>query len=375
MKNMKKILINCSNLHVGGGVAVATSFIDCLSVIQHDDIDISLLLSSEVDQNLSALGVDPSLFTQYIVKDFFGLNALWKGLDNYFRDIDLVFTVFGPAYYLFPRAYHIVGFAQPYIVYPSNPISKNLSIPKKLIMRVKYKIQEWFYSRANSLVVELEHVERALRHKRLFMKKTIHIVYSSVHSVFNEPDKWGFLEIPFFPGSIKLGIISRNYPHKNLEILPDVKKRLQREYGLNVEFFVTLRDEEWMNCSLIFRKEIVNVGGLDLNQCPTFYSFMDGVIFPSFLECFSAVPIEAMMSKKPLFASDLPFIRDVCSCYCNYFKPSDSVDIARSISEYFYETEDQKAMFIDNAYNFVQEYPCPEKRASKYLSIIRASIC
>ena len=48
-----KILINCSNLHVGGAVAVASSFIDCLSRFEDVRADISLLISSLVLKNLN----------------------------------------------------------------------------------------------------------------------------------------------------------------------------------------------------------------------------------------------------------------------------------------------------------------------------------
>lgn len=370
----KKILINCSNLHVGGGVAVATSFLDCLSTMEYVDIDISLLVSSEVDNNLRELKTDLKLFEDYMIKDFFGISALWKGLDNYFNGMDLVFTVFGPAYYLSSRTNHIFGFAQPLIIYPSNPISKQLNMVNQLKLRVKYKIQEWFYSRANSLIVELEHVEKQLKRLPQFKDMPIHVVYSSVHSIYNQPDKWVSLTLPNSSSNIKLGIISRNYPHKNLKILPKVKEYLQDNCGLCIDFFVTFRDEEWKSCSSEFKKSIINVGGLSLSQCPTFYSLMDGVIFPSLLECFSAVPIEAMMSKKPLFASDLPFIRDVCGNHCNYFDPLDAADISKAICSYFFSSKDQRMKFVDDSYDFVEKYTDPKKRASEYMSNIRDAL-
>lgn len=370
----RRVLINCSNLHVGGGVAVATSFIDCLSKLKYEGIDIHLLLSSEVSRNLKELGTDTSIFFRCVVRDYFGVTALWQGLSCHFRDVDLVFTVFGPAYYLFSKAYHLFGFAQPNIIYPDNPISARLKLFGRIKFRIKYRIQQYFFSRADAIIVELEHVKRGLERISQFANLPIHVVHSSVHSIYREPEKWVALDLPLSKSNIKLGVISRNYPHKNLKVLSEVKKCLLLNFKLSVDFYVTFQPDEWSSCDEVFKREIINVGGLSLSQCPTFYSLMDGVVFPSLLECFSAVPIESMMVKKPLFASDLSFIHDVCGDCCKYFNPLDANDIARLISEYFMQSESQQNDWVNAAYTHVQKYPGPVDRAEKYMTIIDDSL-
>ncbi|MBI4807412.1 MAG: glycosyltransferase family 4 protein [Nitrosomonadales bacterium] len=366
-----QVLINCSNLHVGGGVAVATSFIDCLAELKYEDTDIHLLLSSDVSRNLKMLGTDTNRFASCQVRDFFGIKALWQGLSSHFRGMDLVFTVFGPAYFLFSKSYHLVGFAQPLIIYPDNPITARLNFFNHMVFRIKYRIQQYFFTRADAIIVELEHVKTGLEKIDWFAHKPISVVHSAVHTVFKEPDKWLPLVLPKSQASLKLGIISRNYPHKNLQILGEVKRHLLEDYKLAVDFYVTFQPDEWASCDASFRGNIINVGGLNLSQCPTFYSLMDGVIFPSLLECFSAVPIEAMMVKKPLFASDLPFIRDVCDDHCNYFDPLDAKDIARVIFDFFKQPESERAGWVGGAYEHVQKYHGPVDRAEKYMAIIK----
>ena len=365
-----KILINCSNLHVGGGVAVATSFIDSLSRLPPFKVDVFLLLSSEVNHNLHLLGTNLQRFNSCVVKDFFGLGALIGFRKSFSQKFDLVFTVFGPAYALFSSGYQLVGFAQPNIIYPRNPISKRLNYFSYLSQRVKYKLQEYFFSAADSIIVELEHVELGLRKLKSFERTPIHLVNSSVHSIYSEPHKWTPITLPPTNALLKLGIISRNYAHKNIAILSDVRRQLRLNHGLNVDFYVTFRPDEWSACKQEFKDQVINVGGLALSQCPSFYSAMDGVIFPSLLECFSAVPIEAMMAKKPLFASDLPFIHDVCAEYCNYFDPFDADSIAKSISNYFNQTAKMQKETILAAHEHVKKYPGSDARAQSYMSII-----
>jgi glycosyltransferase involved in cell wall biosynthesis len=369
-----KILINCSNLHAGGGVAVASSFIDCLSHMNFEEFEIHLLLSSPVHRNLNDMRTNTSVFSSCIVTDFFGPAALWKGLDRHFLHIDLVFTVFGPAYFLFPRTLHVFGFAQPNIIYPNNPIAVQSNFLNRILTKVKYKIQEYFFSRANAIIVELEHVETRLKKLPLFKRIPVHVVYSSVHSIYKEHKKWMPITLPKISPNLKLGVISRNYPHKNLAILSEVKVCLCQMYNLKVDFYVTFQSDEWSKCDDYFRLNIVNVGGLSLSQCPSFYSAMDGVIFPSLLECFSAVPIETMMIKKPLFASNLSFIHDICGDHCNYFNPLDASDIARVVHEYFNLPVAQQKDRTNLAYQFVQKYPGPFERSKSYMSIIKETL-
>jgi len=349
---------------------VASSFIDSLSRIPHRGFDIHLLISSEVDANLKALNSEISSFSSCTIKDFDGFSAIWRGLDSYFKGAGIVFTVFGPAYFLRARTRHVFGFAQPLIIYPKNPSSLRMPFWPRTKVRCKYLLQQLFFARADHLIVELEHVERALHQLPLFRRMPIDVVYSSVHTIFHHQAYWGGLDLPQSNADLKLGIISRNYPHKNLSILPLVKANLKQARGLNVDFYVTFSDTEWRECPSDFKSCIINVGGLRLDQCPSFYSAMDGVIFPSLLECFSAVPIESMTLKRPLFASDLPFIRDVCADFCNYFDPLDASSIAESIVGFFQKPVVQQQQHLEAAYQHVQRFPDATARAQSYLDVI-----
>lgn len=369
-----RILINASNLHVGGAVAVATSVIEHLSRMSELDADVSLLVSSSVHANLLALKTDLRRFVRCEVADFFGIEAIWHGLDKHFADQDVVFTVFGPAYFLRKRTKHLVGFAQPIIIYPGSPVEKRMRLADWLRQRAKSLLQEAFFARADELVVELEHVKVGLTKRLLLRRIPTHVVYSAVDSVFSDRTRWQQVSVSPKGQGLKLGIISRNYLHKNLACLPQVKELLASRFGLEVDFFVTFPAEEWANCSDHFKRLIVNVGPLTLAQCPSFYASMDGVFFPSMLECFSAVPIEAMLMKRPLFASDLPFIKDCCHEHANYFDPLSIESMAAAVSSYFRLDESARVEWLRRAHEFVQGYPGPQERAESYLQIALKAI-
>lgn len=365
-----RFLINCSNLHIGGGVAVATSVIDHLSRMPAIGADIALLVSTSVQANLLAMGTDLSRFVRCEVVNFFGVEAIWRGLDEHFIGQDLVFTLFGPAYFLRKRTKHIFGFAQPIIIYPGSPVEKRMPFRAWLRQRSKSLLQEAFFAHADELVVELEHVQIGLNKRWLLRHIPSHVVYNAVDSIYAERSRWLPISISARGNGFKLGISSRNYLHKNLACLPEVKELLASRHGVNVDFFVTFPEEEWAACTERFRQEIVNVGPLKLAQCPSFYDSMDGVFFPSMLECFSAVPVEAMMMKRPLFASDLPFIRDCCDDHAHYFDPLSVESMAAAVAAYFRLDEATRSDGLARAHAFVQGYPGPQQRAESYLAIV-----
>lgn len=369
-----RLLINCTNLHVGGAVAVATSFVNILSRQPDPRLEISLLLSSSVHANLMSLGADLSGFAHCEVVDYYGWRSLWQGLGQRFAAFDVIFTVFGPAYAIANGRRHVCGFAQPLIVYPRNPVEQRMKPGARVLQRLKYIVQEIFFARADELVVELEHVKVALTRKSLFRDMPIHIVYNAVDAVFKEPARWAPLNFPPASPALRLGVVSRNYVHKNLACLPSLQRQLQQVHGLAVAFFVTFTDAEWQACDEDFRRVICNMGALVLPQCPSFYSAMDGIIFPSLLECFSAVPLEAMTIRKPLFASDLPFIRDCCHEHAQYFDPLDVASMARCIAGYYQgQSEAQRQDQVRRAEAFVQRYPSSAERARSYLDIALAA--
>lgn len=369
--DIMRVLINCSNLHAGGGVAVATSFLAQLLSVKKCDDYLEVIASSAVHRNLVSLGFDPAAISNYRVVDYFGIEALWKGLDKHFKGCDAVFTVFGPAYFIRKRCVHVFGLAQPSVAYPDNAYSRRMPLHLRIFGRLRFFLQALFFSRADQLVVELEHVETALKKQWLFSRMPIHVVNSTVDDVYRDRARWQCLDIQRIKGVRRFGVISRNYPHKNLSCLPTVKRILREKYSFEAEFFVTFNDTEWSGCDSDFKAEIKNIGPITLAQCPGFYESMDGVVFPTLLECFSAVPIETMMMKKPLFSSDFPFISDCCRQHALYFDPLDPNSIAKSVHDFFSRPEVDQLSFVSAAHDFVLGYPDARARADSYLRIVQ----
>lgn len=362
-----KILINASNLHSGGGVQVASSFINELPSISNNIIKcFDIIVSSEVDKNINK--VTKNFFKNYKVHNIFGLKKYINNIDL-FDTYDLVFTIFGPCYHPI-KGINLVGFAQPWIIYPENECYNMLSVLQKFKFKLKFYLQKKFFKTSDFCVVELEHVKQRLVDLDIFKSERIQVVYNTVSNVYFSPEKWEKINFETSE-KFKIGLISRDYFHKNTDILPKVKEILKNKYKKNVDFYVTFNQEEWQGKSFEFQDSIINIGPLKVNECPNFYEKMDAIIFPSLLECFSATPLETMIMEKPLFASDRGFIKDVCLDFAFYFEPTDPYSAAAVIHD-FIETQSDHELEAKlwAAKNHAENFSNARQRAITYTEII-----
>lgn len=368
-----KILINASNLHNGGGVQVATSFLYEISLLKSGLSNLHIVASSEVADGLNRLNADVSNFGQYDVLNVFGVKAFNSSLNKRIKIYNTVFTVFGPNYLRIKAPNEIVGFAQPWILNFDNPISKRMPYLKRIVLRSKFNLQWMFFLRADHYIVELQHVKDTLVSLKGIKSNKISIVHNTVSSLYCDKSKWRSVSVEKGDEDISLGILTRDYPHKNLSILPLVAEALQLNHDINVHFYTTLNEIEWSLRDDEFKKYVSTVGSLSPDECPSFYEQIDGVIFPSLLECFSATPLEAMVMNKPLFASDRGFVRDVCGSHAMYFNPLNANSVADNIANYFKSNLDRTAQ-LQQARNHALNFSSAKSRAEKYLYIINSHL-
>ncbi|MBY5961346.1 glycosyltransferase [Marinobacter nauticus] len=373
MSEIKKtVLINASNLHNGGGVQVATSFVSEILSTNVMEMDVCIWVSTKVAESLESLGVDLTLFPNLELVNLHGLGAVRSEYNELLSRFDLVFTIFGPNYFRKKNYINLVGFAQPWIL--DDSAYSLLSPFDRFKTKLKFFAQKLFFKTSDAFVVELEHVRDGLYTKGIAKPGSVHVAYNCISSLYLKPETWQPLESGITSPNFKVGFLGRDYTHKNTSILPDVKRILAERYGLNVDFFVTFNEQEWANKPEAFRSSIANVGSLAVTQCPSFYQALDAVIFPSLLECFSATPLEAMAMEKPLFASDRRFVKDICGDFALYFDPLDPENVADVIASYIQNQHGKDSERLALAREHAINFSSAKGRAERYLEIIRTEL-
>lgn len=365
----RKRLINTANLHAGGAIQVASSVLHEMLKFNLAGRGISAALSSEVADAFGDVDLLKSAGMEEIGRyDVRGFDPWNRAARAYTDQFDTVFTVFGPLYRWRVPFRSIVGFAQPWIIYPHNEVYAMLSPLRRLGARIKYRIHSAYFKRADMFVVELDHVKEGLVRELGIDPSRIRVIRNCVSSIYKDETAWGPVHIPPQDSGLRFGFIGRNYLHKNTAMFPEILSVLRKKHGIDGKFYVTFNDEEWRATSPAFRESCINIGPLAPSECPRFYEAMDAVVFPSLLECFSATPLEAMAMGKPLFASDRRFNRDVCGDHAQYFDPLSPEDAARSIAQVFGQGgPDQEA--LEQARQHAFSFSSPAERAQQYLAL------
>lgn len=364
---MKKILINASNLHSGGGVQVAASFIYELSNLggMVDIENISIVCSDSVKLSLSPL-IDMSVFHQFNIVNIHGFSKPKSNEKKLFTGFEVCFSIFGPVYFDIKVKRHICGFAQAWIAYPDNQVYEVLSWKNKLIYKAKFFVQKNCFKCYDMLVVEAYHVKKALLN--IGFDNNIEVVSNTISSVF-EINSTTSSKLIVSKEKLLIGFIGRAYLHKNIKILKKVHQLLEGKYKFSCDFIFTLNESEMKECGFYDVAGFKTVGEITLNQCPSFYQQIDAFIFPSLLECFSAAPIEAMQMSVPVFASDRLFVKDFCKDAAFYFDPINADDIAKTIYTAFNNPKLMQEK-VHLGKSLVAELPSAKERAESYIRLI-----
>jgi glycosyltransferase involved in cell wall biosynthesis len=361
------ILINCSNLKIGGGLQVAHSFI--YELRKYPQHTYCVVLSSQMEEILRYEEFGQNfVFVEYDVKIFW--NEKNKFLDSLVLKykIERIFSVFGPSYWK-PQVPHICGYAKSHYVYKESPFFKQLSILSRVKLRIKEFIHIRSFKQSDILITENDDITRHLQN--IMPEKKIFTVSNYYNQVFNNEQLWDkTINLPSFDG-ITLLTISANYPHKNLQIIPQVINYIQQHYPeLKFRFVLTIAKQD-LSCSITddIKEHIVFLGKVAINQCPYLYQQSDFMFLPTLLECFSASYAEAMYMQKPILTSDLGFAKGLCGNAAVYFNPLDAKDIADKIV-ILAKSKELQSKLVNDGLSQLKKFDDYTTRAKKYLEII-----
>lgn len=358
-----RVLFDCSNITVGGGIQVANSFLKY--AFKSSEVKYCFLLSKQAYESLTEADKASVKDLNVINTNPYTLIPGHKSIQK-IRTIernfgpDLTFTLFGPAYWK-SKVPHLVGFARPHYILHHSPffrIGKN----SKLIryMRFLEFIHNYLF-RINSdfLFVENESMLNSLQKK--YLKKVFYIP-NTYNQVFENHVPEEKLKSN---SEFRLLTISSNYPHKNLDSIPLVSTILERKYpDFRFKFIVTIKED----ADKISTDHISYVGSVGIEECPKLYQDSDAMYLPTLLECFSASYVEAMYMKLPILTSDLDFLKSICSDAALYFDPLNAENIADQIYSLASDKEKQNSL-IEKGKHRLAIFGTPKDRYDSFVKL------
>lgn len=343
-----KILVNATNLSVGGGVQVATSFIAEAVKKNEPDIEWRFCVSRQVAENVEKIlgqehTPDLAVFDQNPNHILRGCKARKRLRAETARlQPDIIFTVFGPFWMKFagrdskqPTA-HLAGCAVCWSTHPNRLVYEKIGKIRTLKRKIRRAWDFFCLRRAQYFWIELDIAREGLKRGAGTTDARIRTISNTCAQVFFDAPKPA---ADFRGNEIRLLSMGNPYVHKNFDIIPDVLVALKmRDPKRKYVFTLTAPEdgEEWRNIRtkaerLRVEDGIRTVGKVVLADCPALYSANDILFMPTLLETFSATYPEAMAMRRPIVTTNLNFAHDICKNAAVYYSPLDPKDAAEKI--------------------------------------------
>ncbi|KMQ67901.1 hypothetical protein ACM39_11215 [Chryseobacterium sp. FH2] len=373
-----KLIINTTTLSGTGVTQVAVSFIyECIAFPENT---YHVFLSKTVSKEIKILDFPDNFhFYQFENHPLYGLKGFFtrKQLRNLESTInpDIVFSVFGPSCWT-PKSKHITGFANSYYVYPESPFFKRIS--SKDFLRINLmKIAHRFFLKRNGkyFICETDDMSKRLAvflhidPSHIFTVSNTYNRYFEINStsakerLLPEPDK----------NEYRLLSLASFDIHKNLTIINEIipiwdKKNI----GKDIKFILTIdpvKYEQYFTDEA--KSRIINLGRVDVKDCPQLYSESDALFLPTLIESFSANYPEAMKMEIPILTSHYSFAKSICENAALYFDPLDPEDIVSKIIQIITDKKLSEQL-VYNGKERIKAFGNAGIRAKRYLDVFKS---
>lgn len=380
-----KILVNATNLVVGGGVQVATSFIVEAVRRAEPDIEWTFCVSRAVAENVRKIlgsGWEGEVFEQNPNHIRAG-KAARERLSQISEAVkpDLIFTVFGPFWKKFAGRFcgqptaHLCGCAVCWSTHPNRLVYDKIGLIQTLKRKVRRIWDFLCLRRAQYFWIELDIAREGLKRGAGTDDAHIRTIGNTCAQVFHEAPK---VEADFSGKEIRLLVMGAPYVHKNFEIVPDVLAALKKQApGRRFVFTLTAPESgnEWKNIKE--RAEVLGVGDgvrtvgkVALTDCPKLYSDNHIVFMPTLLETFSATYPEAMAMRRAIVTTDLDFAHSICGNAAVYYSPLDATDAAAKILRVV-ENPELRDNLIAEGGKVLSALPSPQEKYEQLVAYMR----
>lgn len=368
------ILVNASNLRTGGGLQVAESVVSLLP--EYKDHKFTIVLPQQLAHLAKIIYCENIISVIY--NQPLSIRRVQSGrdelLDNlvYQNNVDAVLTIFGPSRWK-PKCFHLCGFAMPHIVLFDSPYWDLLCWKERIKTKFRILLMTRDFRQNNDMLwCENEYISKKIR--EMFKNKTVQTITNNYNQVFDNPEQWDqSIKLAPFDG-ITLLTVTANYPHKNIAIaIPALEEIKRINPAYNVRFVFTVNESQFPEIPEQYKQNIILLGPIKINQCPSLYEQADVMFQPSLLECFSATYAEAMKMGLPIITTDLGFAHSLCGNAALYYSPTDPVDLANVICN-LYADEKLRAQLISNGAEQLRRFDTYESRCKKLISTIETAV-
>jgi len=373
-----KLIINTTTLSGTGVTQVAVSFIyECIAFTENE---YHLFLSKTVAREINTEDFPDNFHFYYFDHHpLYGRNgfSVRKKLRDLEQTIcpDLIFSVFGPACWT-PGSKHISGFANSYYVYPESPFFSKISLKDFLRINLMKAAHRFFLKRNGKyFICETEDMSQRLSEFLKVGPANIYTVSNTYNRYFETYDASARKRLLPEPSANEYRFLSlASFDiHKNLTILNELIPILNRKkMGKDIKFILTIDQAKYeKHFSTEAKARIINLGRIEVKDCPQIYAECDALFLPTLIESFSANYPEAMKMEIPVLTSGYSFAKSICEDAALYFDPLDAEDIADKMMMIL-NIENLSKELVEKGKKRLITFGDAKVRAKRYLDIFKS---
>ena len=346
-----KIILNAvtANKNAGGAFQVSLNFIKY--TIQDTEIEWYYWLSESlykaldfniVNEKLNVFKDQPDLINTYR-KTQKKLSCLETAIAP-----DLIYTITAPSYFHF-KSLEVMRYTNPWVANPNRYAWKCLSLADRLKKNLYIHLHYWLLHKCRFFITQSETTKRGIQKITKIPLEYICVI-PNVLPAFYETIRP--IKEKKSDGNIYISCVSVPYPHKNIDIIPDVLYYLKQDFGIdNVYFYTTIQEDTEFYakfnaklCKFEMLGKVINWGYCDQKRLVELYSKSNICFMPTLLEVFTASLLEGMYFGLPIVTSDLSFNRDIVKDAALYFRPCDARNAAEKIAKVIQDEKLQISM-------------------------------
>lgn len=235
------------------------------------------------------------------------------------------------------------------------------------IYKLKFKVLSFLAAlstkKARRIIIVSNASKKMIAERISIPEEKIKIIHHGVSRIFFKLPGTEYAE-KLLPGKTPFILsVSSVYRYKNyirlVEAFNKIQKRLPEPYHLIIigtsfdkAYFRKLKNTIR---NLRLESSVHYLGGFRLIDLPGFYQKASLFAFPSFLETFGHTLVEAMASKLPIAAADIPPTREIAGSAARYFDPFNIDSIGEALVDSLTNAELRKNL-ITEGQKQVQRY-------------------
>jgi len=318
------LLLNAANLRHGGGRTVALQLINGVAPLRTEDTLYVMVPQQEgfeslaKHRNIILLPIPESFHSSWLVK----LRYMHHIFPNWCKKlrIDKVMSLGNTAFPTRKRP-QLVYIQLPQMAYPDSQAWKTMNAKAFLLNSLMDQYVAFHMRYASSYAVQTLVMKSRLTERFKLPEDRVFIIPNA--PIEPEVDSVEPLEMPIKP--LKLLFLSRYYPHKSFEILPELAQLL-KEQNLPITITITISEKEASGAAKVLEAlrgfdNIINIGPVEIKEVGRLVNAHHGIFHPSLMESFSGAYSEALLHRRLIFTSHYDFATELLGDAAFYFDP------------------------------------------------------